>query len=219
MNFSDLRKKASELNGAQTVVSNLKDYEAIALLYIGKVKELEDIKGKEFEYLFSDIIERDCGINFQAFFGQKIYISASQYAYGCLEIELKCKYLKPSQVSNWTRNALHCFDHIIIHYINDILKETVTQIGSWFKETFNYEHLIKKGGNLAEIGAKFKSIYQLRSEFEHIQYKDSEPGKILIRNLSNKKKQEKLRHILQSFKIALEHFHSIYLNLNLSLGH
>lgn len=211
MNFTNLRNKVAEFDNSQKV-SNLKDYEIIALLYVDKLKEIESLQGKEFEFLFSDIIGKNCNTSYIIYLGTNSYISATQYAKNCIEIELRHTQLKPSQAPNWTRNALHCFDHLIIHYINDILQETVTQFGKWFKETFNYEHLISKGGDLADIGSNFKSIYQLRSEFEHIQYKN-DAGKIQIRNLSNKKRKEKLGLIVQFFKAALEKFDLLYSKL------
>lgn len=216
MNFTDLRNKAIEFDNSQQV-SSLKDYEAIALLYVDKLREIENLQGKEFEFLFSDIIDKDCNPNYAQYLGQRNYISASQYAKNCIEIELKHSYLKPNQAPNWTRNALHCFDHLVVHYINEILQETVTQVGKWFKETFNYEHLILKGGDLADIGTNFKSIYQLRSEFEHIQYKD-DAGKIQIRNLSSKQKKKKLDLIIQFFKVALEKIELLYSKLTPSVN-
>jgi hypothetical protein len=216
MSFTDLQNKAIEFDNSKQILS-LKGYEADALLYVDKLKEIENLKGKEFDYLLSDVICYDCKANYSTHLGQKNYMSSNQYAKNCIEIELKHIYLKPNQALNWTRNALHCFDHLIVHYINEVLKETVIQIGKWFKETFNYEHLILKGGDLADIGSNFKSIYQLRSEFEHIQYKDDATGKVVIRNLSNKHKRQKLDLIIKFFKTALEKLEFIYLNLTPSL--
>lgn len=209
MNFTDLQKKAQDFNET-TQTHVLKNFEIVALAYIDNLMVIEGCSGKEFEYLLSDIIRKETKVDYRLKIGKNLYFSACEYAKNCIEIEISHEKVKPVRALDWTRNALHCFDHLVIHYINEELKETVMSSGKWFKETNNYEHLITKGGILADIGSNFKYIYQYRSKFEHIQYKNDSTGKIMIRNMSNSEKSKNYAMIISFFRIVLNQFDTLY---------
>ncbi len=213
MNFSDLRAKASEYNHSQGAISNLKDYEIKFLWHFhNQVTKLKEIAGKEFEYLYADLIERNGGIDFQPYLGKAAYISASNFAKACLELDMTHHNLTPNQAYHWIINALHCFDHLVVHYVN-LSNLTIIPKGNWLKETHIYQVLIDKGGDSYEIGISFKSIYELRSDFHHIHQIEEKTGKLKIKDLSNAQKKKKLETVISLLKTALETFQAIYTTL------
>jgi len=211
MKYSDLIKKEEEFDKSQP---NLKKYETEALEYISSLVKLDDIQGDEFKHLYSDLTDRACQISFETVLPRKAFSNASEFAMRCLHISLNKININPMRAREWTWNALKCFDHILIHYVNDILNEIIPENkDNWLKETYVYSFLSDKGGEIGEVGDNFIYIYQLRSKFEHITKRRTRDRKVEIRPLTKQKKREHLTSILRLFKEALEKLEGIFLVL------
>lgn len=209
MSYSDLKNKVNQYNESSTDY-HLKQNENLRLL-AEHIEKLEKSRDVSLEYLYSDIIQIDCGFSFQKPLGNPKYINACNYSTECIEISFHCRNLLPKKAETWTLNALKCFDHLLVHYVSNVLNETVIPSGRSIKETDVYSHFEKKGGDYTIIGTSFKTVYQKRNEFTHILYTEKD-GKVQIRNLSNKQRAEKLNVIIDFFKKGLDLVLPLYKN-------
>lgn len=200
MSFTSQRQKILVSNN-QASTQTLKEYEKNALELSGylSIKQYKDIA---LNFLYEDLIQAKTDYDFNVGLSKSYYLDSNNHALDCLVISLKSREIQPQDIRSWTKNALFCFNLLLIYYISEILDEKVSKHTRREKETDVYTHLISKGGGYYEIGIKFQSIYQYRSKFEHVQYTD-ENGKRQARHLSNKKLREAKELILKYFKESL----------------
>lgn len=196
MKFTELRNTMLSFSGATTP-----DYQ---LNYIKT--ELKDFLGSlnnQFvETLTKDITETDLGIELKLWLGSPYYQSSNDNARDCLEICPTVKHIWGRKIKGWTDNALKCYDNFLLKYIQHDKGESIAKTYSGIKETDVYNHLIDKGGIEQEIGQNFKSIFQLRSSFQHIQMEERN-GTRIPKRISNSQFNRSRDLIINWLKLSL----------------
>jgi len=207
MSFTSQRQKIIDADN-QASTQTLKEFEKSGIESFGYF-DIEQHREIALSFLYEDLIQTKSEYDFKTALGNGSYHTSNHFAFDCLDISLYSRNIYNRRIPQWTKTALHCFDVLLIHYVSNILNETVPSITGRVKETDVYSYLISKGGEHSDIGTKFQYIYQYRSSFEHIQYTDEE-GKRQVRPLTSKKLNAAKELILKFFKEALIHLLSYY---------
>jgi len=173
-------------------------------------RTIDDISKEGVEYLYTDLVEEDINYEFRTSLGNGAYISANKEAINCIEISTRARGLLPKNIPDWTEHSQKCFDHLIIKYISDGLKEKVENKKVKEYETDIYLHLEEKeDSNLKTVGLLFRLIYNKRSEFKHIHFTD-EDGYRRIKQMRNKDYIKAKNEIIDFYKESLEKFLPVY---------
>jgi len=216
MNYTEQRKAILKFCNDNSV-STLKKFEKISTLK-SLFERLEKIKGVSVDYLYSDIIKKRIDIKLKEFISKEYYDSSNLYAFNCLEIELDCRKIPVRLVENWLQNALKCFDYLLIFIITEILKEKIKQKNNDKSyEQDVYQFLIEKDGILNKVGSNFRKIYNIRSSFVHIQYRD-ENGLRQIRKLTYKTIKRKKDKAINYFYFALTYLLLYFKSINIGVN-
>ena len=211
MSFTSQRQKILDANN-QASIQTLKEFEKKGIESFATF-DIEQYREGALIFLYEDIIQEKTDYDFRIALGKSNYYTSNNFAFDCLDISLFSRNIYCRRLPQWTKSALHCFDVLLIHYLSNILNETIPSATGKSKETDVYIYLISKGGDYADIGTKFQAIYQYRSSFEHIQFTD-ENGKRQVRPMTSKKLNAAKTLILQFFKEALAHLLISYKNSN-----
>lgn len=207
MSFLEQKKKVEE-NNLKEENKTLLPYEAEFL--ITEPFSLDEIKKKSVEYLYSDLIEQNINFDFNPSLGNVQYLSANKEAIECIDLSREARKLLPKKLPDWLEHSQKCFDHLIVKYISDGLKEKVVKQKGRDYETDIYTHLENKEDNENKtIGSRFNSIYQYRSKFKHIHYTD-ENGFRRIKPIRNKDLENAKSIVLDFYKESLTVFLPIY---------
>lgn len=153
--------------------------------------------------LWEGIIEEDLMYVIEDYLGKSEYESSCSYAVDALKIAFHPKEIYGKKIDHWTKESLKTFDSVLIHYVQETLREKIIQRTSKEKETDVYVTL---AGLVDEkdrqIGENFKYVYQLRSDMEHLQF-TTEDGKRKQKKMSNRMYNTKRDDILRMLKTAL----------------
>ena len=207
MSYSD-QKRNIEATKSLNESKSLQSYEEDFLTT--KPRSLDELKKKGLEILYSDLIEYDIKYEFKTSLGNRSYISANKEASECLDLSLKARDLYPKKIPDWLEHSQKCFDHILIKYISDGLKEKVDKPKGRDYETDIYAHLENKEDETHKtIGARFNSIYQYRSKFKHVHYTDDN-GYRRIKSIRNKDLENVKSVAMDFYKESLIMFLPVY---------
>lgn len=198
MSFSETRARVQGFTGASTPEYQLR-YMAQETL-----DTLESMRHRFVEHLTRDLVPLDREPDLRPWLGSKYYEPANDNARECLETSLTVRHLYGRKISAWTYSALKCYDVFLLKHIQDDRKERIVSLTGKIKERDVYEHLIAKGGTLAEIGQAFTYIYQERSGFQHVQYIDDASGQRMTRRPSQRAYNVKRDLIVGWFRDALD---------------
>jgi hypothetical protein len=200
MSFTEQRAKQDSHTKPKSSSDYLREY------FLSEVVDkLEAMKDKCVIHLYEDLAVIPAPFDFKSFLDGD-YNNANEEAATCLSFTLNVKSIYPKFIKPWTDAALKCFDHFLLIYVQDVRKETIKKTTANLKERDVYSHLIKAGGLDQEIGQAFSTIYQYRSEFQHVQYEENN-GRRVIRRVSHKRLADRKILILGEFKKALSYFH------------
>lgn len=200
MSYLEQKKKIEE-NKLKADDKTLLPYEEAFLT--SEPISLDEIKKKSVEFLYSDLLERDINYDFKSSLGNGQYLSANKEAVECLDLSLKARNLFPKKLPDWLEHSQKCFDHLLVKYISDGLKEKVEKQKGRDYETDIYTHLESKEDNEHKtIGSRFNSIYQYRSKFKHIHYTDDN-GFRRIKPIRNKDLVNAKSVVLDFYKESL----------------
>ena len=179
MKFTDLRddlEKAKQL--IEKKPNSLDSFEKEFFLDIEYRKKtlLESLQsGKALEHLYDDLIKEACFYEFHFPLSKKDYEVSNEFAFTCVEMSFEAEKIHYRRVGDWTKNALKAFDVLVLKIytevldVNEVYKTTDGKKPRIY-ETEVYQYLQEQEDeDYRLIGSNFKSIYQLRSEFEHIQ--------------------------------------------------
>jgi hypothetical protein len=197
MSFTGTRAKMNSFSGASTA-----DYQ---LQYMAKeVRDvLNDLNNRFLDYLTNDIVNTSFGVEIKEWLTPKYYSASNEYAKECLEYCLSVNHLYGRKVKSWTDSALKCYDNFLLKHIQEDRGETIKKLTKDLKERDVYEHLVQLGGKLQDVGQAFHNIYQIRSEFQHIQLIDEKSGNRIPRSISKSTYSKKRDLIVGWFKEAL----------------
>lgn len=196
MMFTEIRNTMQSFSGATTP-----DYQ---LAYISaEVKDLlNDLNNQFVEFLTKDITDTELQLTLHQWLGSQYYQSSNENAKECLEYCPNVRHIWGKKIKIWTDCALKCYDNFLLKYVQIDKGEKVPKSYSGLKETDVYNHLISKGGIEQDIGQNFKTIYQIRSAFQHIQTEEKD-GIRIPKRISNSQCNRFRDGIIQCFKLSL----------------
>ena len=135
--------------------------------YIAKENRKEQAKEMPFVFFYEDVIATTLNYDFQQNLGEQIYKDASDDALSCLEICNEFRKLGTITVYNWLQNALKFSDNIVLHYLQEVCKETPKKYDDAGVEKSRYIQLSAKQCSISIAGHCLKELYELRNKNEH----------------------------------------------------
>jgi hypothetical protein len=165
MNFREIENIENQVVSNETAASSSFHLEILAD-YFAKEKRKSGAKENPFEYFYEDVIASSLSFNFKSVLGDAQFKNASEDALACLEICIDFSKLPIYSISGWLQNALKFIDHLVLHYIQEVLKETPIILGG--EEKSRYIQIKRKKGEISDAGDKLIYLYELRSkQLEH----------------------------------------------------
>ena len=200
MRFTQMRSQLE-----QSVAVEIPDYQ---LKYLAtEVRNLmQSIGDRYVEHLTADIVQKENIPDYKDYLGSSSYAHSNGFAREAISVCPYAREIYGMKIRSWTDHTLKCYDNLLIHFIQHTLGEKIYKQRTDVYETDVYQHLIKKGGQLAEIGEQFNFIYQIRSRFQHVQVEDFN-GIRKVRTMSNKEYNRSRDMIIQWFQYTLALIH------------
>ncbi len=207
MNFKEIENIENKVASTETSASSSFQLD-ILNDYLEKEKKKSGAKENPFVFFYEDVISSAMSFNFKSALGDVQYKNASEDALACLEICVDFSKLPLYSISGWLQNALKFTDHLVLHYIQEVLKETPIILGG--EEKSRYIQIKWKKGEISDAGDKLIYLYELRSkQLEHRTrvYPDGKqeiisPPRKLIRKEISKSFPEVMKIFLRTFKSA-----------------
>ncbi len=200
MSFSEQRKKVANQNSGIVDKGIYSDY-----LKEERAVDWNRIKKTAVYTLWEDIANlNSMTFNLEEYLGNSPYQTACGYATDAMRVSIKPEYINGGKIKAWVKEALLCFDGILIHYIQETLGKPIVQLkkGQSF-ESDVYRTLQSIDGVDSEIGHSFGQVYQIRNEMEHVHVTNDE-GKRILKRISNSKYNKKRDTILTLLKEGLD---------------
>lgn len=206
MNFREIENIENSAASTETAASSSFQLQMVAE-YLEKEKRKSEAKENPFIYFYEDVISCSLAFNFQTILGMPYFKNASDDALSCLNIcDDFCK-LSSWSVNGWLQNALKFVDNIVLHYLQESLKEIPKTYSNAGIEKARYIHLSEKAGDVSTAGYELKDLYDLRNNFEHrtIIYPDGRqelvtPKRNKVRQTVVKLYPDVLKRILKTYK-------------------
>lgn len=197
MSFTQQRDKIeAQINQVNSLEEYQKEY-----LSSSTVDWLTKLAGIYTIHLYNDLLGAETKKDLKKFL-DTTYGASEEHSKNCISIAYIAKHIYGAKVKDWTNSALPAFDNFLLQLIHVELGEKVTKKGKHIYESDVYNHLIEKGGDFAEIGVAFQSIYQVRSSFMHVQVED-DAGIRKQKKWEAKHYKEKKELIIDQFNKAI----------------
>lgn len=213
MNFKEIENIENLVASSQFTQSSNFSLE-ILKEYIEKEKKKSGAKQNPFVFFYEDVTSSLLDFNFTSILGNTQYKNASDDALACLEICDDFSKLPLYSINGWLQNALKFTDYLVLHYIQEVLKETPIKLGG--EEKSRYIQIKKKQGAISEAGNKLVYLYELRSKHLEHRTKIFPDGRQEI--IAPPRKQIR-KEVSKSFplvmKIFLNTYKTIYPQFNL----
>jgi hypothetical protein len=148
-------------------ITNNGIHQEIIADYIEKEKRKVGAKEQPFLYFYEDVVSEVVAFDFQSALGMNYYKNASDDAMSCLFICDEFRKLSSWNTFSWLQAALKFTDNLILHYIQEKLKEIPEKLQGIGVEKSRYFHLAKKTGAESVVGHVLVNFYDLRSDSEH----------------------------------------------------
>lgn len=206
MNFREIENIENLASLTETKTSGF--HQEIIADYLEKEKRKSGAKENPFVYFYEDIITNSLAYNFQTALGTTYYKNASDDALSCLNICDDFYKLSSWSVNGWLLNALKFIDNIVLHYIQEVLKEIPKKYPNTGIEKSRYKQLSEKVEDDIRItGSVLEDLYNLRNDLEHRTIIHPDGRQELVPPKRNKVRQtvvklypEALQRILMSYK-------------------
>jgi hypothetical protein len=206
MNFREIENIENVIASTETAVSSSYQLEMLSE-YLEKEKRKSGAKENPFVYFYEDVISCSLEFNFQIKLGMPYFKNASDDALSCLHICDDFYKLSSWSVNGWLQNALKFIDNIVLHYLQESLKEVPKTYSNAGVEKGRYIHLSEKAGVVSAAGYELKELYDLRNDLEHrtIIYPDGRqelvtPKRNKVRQIVVKLYPEVLKRILITYR-------------------
>jgi len=205
MNFRDIENIENLASSTETTTSGF--HQEIIADYLEKEKRKSGAKENPFVYFYEDVIADSLAYNFQSVLGATYYKNASDDALSCLNICDDFYRLSSWSVNGWLQNALKFIDNIVLHYIQENLKEIPKTYPNAGVEKARYIQLSEKTGDISTAGYELKDLYDLRNDLEHRTIIHTDGKQELVPPKRNKVRQtvvklypDVLKRILKTYK-------------------
>lgn len=196
MSFSDDKKKISP-----SPRGSLKDYE-LAFAVAPSRRDRDRVVDKLADY----VLDKACLFEFRLPL-DSLYKTAADHAENCLDIS-DAGSIPPRKVKNWIGDCLKCFDCIVVVFAQEVLAISIPPTSGVAKKEDIKErqvyNALKNEGSIAAavVGSSMHSIYDHRSNMEHVQIVLK--GKRDLAYIRPQRKQGILKACLGHFKTVLE---------------
>lgn len=205
MNFREIENIENLAASKETTTSGF--HQEIIADYLDKVKRKSEAKENPFVYFYEDVIANSLAYNFQTVLGTPYYKNASDDALSCINICDDFYRLSSWSVNGWLQNALKFIDNIVLHYIQNKLKEIPKKYDGFGIEKSRYVQLSEKTGDISTAGHELKDLYDLRNDLEHRTIIHADGRQELVPPKRNKVRQivvklypDVLNRILKTYK-------------------
>lgn len=205
MNFREIENIENLVSSTETRTIGF--HQEIIADYLEKEKRKTGAKENPFVYFYEDVIANSLAYNFQTTIGTNYYKNASDDALSCLNICDDFYRLSSWSVNGWLQNALKFIDNIVLHYIQEKLKEIPKTYPNAGVEKARYIQLSEKTGDISTAGYELKELYDLRNDLEHRTITHSDGRQELVPPKRNKVRQtvvklypDVLQRILKTYK-------------------
>lgn len=166
-----------------------------------------------FVRFFEDILNQEINFDFKSVLSEDSYNSASEDAHACINIFSKFSEMrKNSSILPWIITALKYTDQLVLHYIQEILKEDPIKHDDHGIERSRYIQINKSKYTAHVAGQVLNNLYEQRNKLEHRTLKDPmNVRKQIILNPDYSKARKKIQNdypkALVSFRKAyIEHY-------------
>ena len=189
--------------------------ERVVLIDLIKEKE-KQVKAEEdyFIYFYTDVSDLQEIFDYSDVLGDG-YVLAQEHASTCVSMFSSFSVLgEDVKLISWLQSAIRFVDCIVIHYLQEILKEKPENQGDAGKERSRYIQITRKGIKAEKAGRIMDNLYDERNNMEHITKTDpGNPDKQIMhppnykrvkRNI-NRRFPEALKNFNEAFE---EHYHS-----------
>lgn len=205
MNFRELKNFEKKISSNEIATNTFK--QEFLIDYLKKESKKFDTNSNAFVYFYEDIIDSKFDFDFQSELGVKYYKNATDDALSCLYICDDFKKLSSWKINGWLHSALKFVDNIVLHYIQENLKEIPKTIDGCGLEKSRYIQLAEKNGDISIVGSELKDLYDLRNDLEHrtITHPDGKqeilsPKRNSVRKIVVKLYPDVLKRILKTYK-------------------
>ncbi|HLS30737.1 MAG TPA: hypothetical protein VK021_07775 [Flavobacteriaceae bacterium] len=200
MNFKEIENMEHQ---ASSIESEVSEYQKeIIADYLEKENKKSSAKENPFVYFYEDIIENPIAYDFEKGLGLVYYKNASADALTCINICDDFYRLSSWIINGWLQNALKFIDNIVLHYIQEVLKEIPKKYPNAGVEKSRYKQLSEKTENeLRIIGIILEELYDLRNHLEHRTRIFSDGRQEILRPQYNKVRRtvvKKYPHVLKA---------------------
>lgn len=212
MKFKDLKDLENYANS--TKGSESYNQSEILKEFLEKEKKKTESRKNPFVFFYEDVISNSIGFNFKTAIGETSFDNASDDALACLEICCDFNNLPVYSISGWLQNALKFTDHIVLHYIQEVLKAKPIII--YGEEKSRYIQIKRIKGDISDAGEKLIYLYDLRSkQLEHRTRVYPDGRQEIIPPLRNRIRKEIIKSFPVVLKLFLRNYKGCYTHLHL----
>ncbi len=186
----------------------LPSHKVLMIELIEKEKSLKLAEENAFVYFYTNILEAAEIFDFSSVLGD-YYDEANGQAIICLNIFIDFASLEDDQrLRPWLQGAIKFVDFIVIHYLQEVLKEAPVSQGDVGKERSRYIQINRKGVKAQKAGRVMDNLYDERNKMEHVTKTDpNDPNKQI---LFPPKFSKVRKNIQKRFPEALESFNEAF---------
>jgi len=169
-----------------------------------KIKCSEDT----FVYFYTDISGVQDLFDYSNVLGDD-YKAAQDHAGVCISIYSNFLALDEGvKLASWLQSAIKFVDCIVLHYLQDILKEVPTPQGDAGKERSRYIQITKNANKAEKAGRIMNNLYGERNKMEHTTKPDPDkPGRHILHPPNYRRVKRNIRNRLPE---ALENFNDAF---------
>jgi len=204
MSYLDmLQEIESNLSAAEIPVN----HKIILVDLISRERSFINANKDSFLYFYRNVIQAEDVFNYSGVLNN--YGQAQGHATICLTIFLDFLTLEGDhRVCTWLQSAIRFVDCIVIHYIQEVLREESVSQDGVGAERSRYIQINRRNVKAQKAGRIMENLYKQRSKMEHVTKtdKNNPKKKILVPPNYNR-----IRNIiLQTFPEALDVFNDAY---------
>jgi len=190
MKFKDIQRLEDDTQGGISSESKITLEQIDG--YLEFIQRKENAKSRPFEFFYEDVIEASLDFDFNEAIGVPYYNNAEKDALCCLNICDEFNKISPYKIYGWLQNALKFIDNIVLHYIQEYLKQVPKKYDSFGQEKSRYKQLSesKAQKEISEAGYILINLYDMRNKLEHRTKVNADGTQELIRPKYGKFRQK-----------------------------
>ena len=198
-------ERTEEFNYAQRI---------LLLDILGEKIQVENMSDDKFVAYYEDVTKSELNFNFKDTLGEAPYNSASAAAANCFSVVDRFDNLRSDHsLYPWLTNAIKFTDEIVLHYIQEVCGEAVTNHPDHGIERSRYIQINSKVYSAQVAGNNMNILFDERNKLEHRTKRDQVSGRQIIIVPDYTKTKKKIERLypkaLLSFLKAYTEFYGI----------